>query len=421
MDQGPHRSDPQPIPDGGVLSSVPALDGLRGLAILLILWYHAPFLFSELPQFSAGETPWSMFGFFGRMSLGGWIGVDLFFVVSGFFITTILLRSRDAGTWPWVFWGRRALRILPLAAAYLLILFVLQGMGDPLHLLPDFHGWSWYAVYLGNIHISLYGWQPLAVMILWSLAIEGQFYLVWPLIVHIVNTTRLMRWCIGLIVLAPLIRIGTSVTMDYPATYVFTLCRVDALAAGALVATLLSSHAWRQRTIESCGRLVFPVLLLIVLTLLVPFSPLLPQTRPWFFSIVGYSWLAIGFAVCLVASVSSTGLWGRIVTSPFLTLLGRRCYGLYIWHVIVAGLVKVVLDFLQVGFFAHVLVWLILLMGVASASWYCLEAPILRLKRCIPYLPMQPSQIVPITSSYPQISPGSGPHCESTAVAPNRL
>lgn len=415
------RSDPQPIAEGGVLSSVPAVDGLRGIAVLLVLWYHAPFLFRELPEFSSDHTPWSMLGLFGRMSLGGWIGVDLFFVVSGFLITTILLRSREAGIWPWVFWGRRGLRILPLALAYLLTLFVLQRMGDPLNLLPNFHGWSWYAVYLGNIHISLYGWQPLAVMILWSLAIEEQFYLVWPLIVHMANTARLIRWCVGLIVLAPLFRAGAYATMDYPATYVFTLCRVDALAAGALVATLLSTQEWRQRTIEACGRLVFPVLVLILITVLVPFSPSLSQTRPWFFSIVGYSWLALGFAVCLVASVSSTGLWGRVVTSPFLAFLGRRCYGLYIWHVIVAGLVKVCLDSVEVGFFTHVLVWSALLLGVASASWYCLEAPILRLKWFFPYMAVPPSKLATSIGPCFEIGSASGPHSEPEIFAPNRL
>jgi peptidoglycan/LPS O-acetylase OafA/YrhL len=119
-----------------------------------------------------------MLGVFGGMSLGGWIGVDLFFVISGFLITSILIRMRDGGGSSWVFWGRRGLRILPLALLYLLVLFVLTLLGDLLKLLPHFEGWAWYALYLGNIHIAMYGWQPLAVMILWSLAIEEQFYLV---------------------------------------------------------------------------------------------------------------------------------------------------------------------------------------------------------------------------------------------------
>lgn len=145
---------------------MPTVDGLRGVAILLMLCYHAPFLFRDLPEFSGQQTPWAMLGLLGRMSLGGCIGVDLFFVISGFLITSILIRLRDGGGTSWVFWGRRGLSILPLAMLYLLVLFVLTWLGDPLKLLPHFEGWAWYAFYLGNIHIAIYGWQPLAVMIL---------------------------------------------------------------------------------------------------------------------------------------------------------------------------------------------------------------------------------------------------------------
>jgi len=79
----------------GAFPSMPTVDGLRGIAILLVLWYHAPFLFRQLPDFSSQGSPWTMLGVFWKMSLGGWIGVDLFFVVSGFLITLILIRVRD--------------------------------------------------------------------------------------------------------------------------------------------------------------------------------------------------------------------------------------------------------------------------------------------------------------------------------------
>jgi len=79
----------------GVFTYMPTVDGLRGIAILLVLWYHAPFLFRDLPEFSGQHTPWAMLGILGGMSLGGWVGVDLFFVVSGFLITSILLRLRE--------------------------------------------------------------------------------------------------------------------------------------------------------------------------------------------------------------------------------------------------------------------------------------------------------------------------------------
>jgi peptidoglycan/LPS O-acetylase OafA/YrhL len=374
---------------------MPTVDGLRGVAILLVLCYHAPFLFRDLPEFVGQQTPWAMLGVLGRMSLGGWIGVDLFFVISGFLITSILIRSRDGGGSSWVFWGRRGLRILPLGMLYLLVLFVLTLFGDPLKLLPHFEGWAWYALYLGNIHIAIYGWQPLAMMILWSLAIEEQFYLVWPLLVRMCSTRQLLWWSGGLMVVAPLVRAFTLSAADYPATYVFTLCRLDALAAGAVVAVLFGSRTWPDAAAGLCKRLAPLASVLIVITMLVPFSPSLPQTRPWLFSIFGYSWLAISFAVLLGASLDARGPIRAALSSPLLMFLGRRCYGLYLWHVLVAGFVTACLHSLQVGFIAHVLLWFGALVIVASGSWFLFEEPLLRLKRFFPYVQRQPAQLEP--------------------------
>lgn len=377
----------------GTFIYVPAVDGLRGMAILLVLWYHAPFLFRDLPEFTTNHSPWEALGIVGIMSLGGWIGVDLFFVVSGFLITTILLRVRDSGGSSWAFWGRRGLRILPLAMLYLLTLFVLTWIGDPLEMLPRFDGWAWYVFYLGNIHIAMCGWQPLAIMILWSLAIEEQFYLVWPFLVRMCNAHHILWWSIGFIAMAPFIRALTLSVADYPATYVFTFCRLDALAAGAVIAVLYSSRGWREQMIASCKKLAAPALAVIMITLLVPFSPSLPQTRPWLFSVFGYSWLAVSFAILLAASLDAQGPIKILLTSRILTFLGRRCYGLYLWHVLAAGLIIAALQQWQIGFYAHVLLWLATLLMMASGSWLVYEQPILRLKRFLPYAQAQSSVV----------------------------
>lgn len=376
---------PEPLSDHGAISYLPTLDGLRGVAILLVLWYHAPFLFRDLPQFSAQQSPWSMLGVFGIMSLGGWIGVDLFFVISGFLITSILIRIKNGAGSSMVFWGRRGLRILPLAGLYLSVLFILTWLGDPLNLMPRFDGWVWYLLYLGNIHIAINGWQPLAIMIMWSLAIEEQFYVAWPLLVQSVGGRQLLWWSIGLMVAAPLFRAYTLSIADYPATYVFTLCRLDALAVGALMAVLFGTPAWRDRASRLCGRLVLPASGLIVITLVIPFSPSFPQTRPWWFSIFGYSWLAMSFGVCLGASLDAQGSVRSVLTSPLLAFLGKRCYGLYLWHVLVAALITSVLQPLELGFYLHVILWFVALLIIASGSWLLFEEPILRLKRLIPY------------------------------------
>jgi len=364
---------------------MPSVDGLRGIAILLVLWYHAPFLFRQLPEFSAQQSPWGMLGLFWRMSLGGWIGVDLFFVISGFLITLILIRVEEEAGSLLAFWGRRALRILPLALLYLVALFVLVRLGDPLNLLPRFDAWPWYAFYLGNIHIAIYGWQPTAIMLLWSLAIEEQFYLIWPFLVRMCNARHVLLWSMGFIVTAPFIRALTLWWADYPATYVFTFCRLDALAAGAVVAVLYSSEDWQEQMVTACKKLAIPALAVIIITLLVPFSPSLPQTRPWLFSILGYSLLAASFAILLAASLGTQGPIKVLLTSRILTFLGKRCYGLYLWHVLASGLAIVALQQWRIGFYAHVLIWLAILLMMVSGSWLLFEEPVLRLKRFLPY------------------------------------
>ena len=383
-------SDSSVRPSGGnVLGYLPEVDGLRGIAILLVLWYHAPFIFQRIPEFSVQGSPWAMLGPFGRVSLGSWIGVDLFFVVSGFLITLLLIGGKERGGSLLVFWQRRALRILPLAIFYLVSLLLLVRLGDPLNILASFDAWPWYVFYLGNIHIALHGWQPLAVMILWSLAIEEQFYLLWPFLVQMYNAHQLLRCSIACMLIAPLVRALTLTVADYPATYVFTFCRFDALAAGSVVAVLYNSRNWCDHVMASCKRLAAPALVVIILTLLVPFSPSVPQTRTWFFSVFGYSWLAISFAILLMASLGTTGLIKFLLTSPILRFLGRRCYGLYLWHVVAGGIAMTVLGQWQVGFYGHTILWLIILVGVSSASWLLFEEPILRLKRLFSYAEVQ--------------------------------
>ena len=273
---------------------------------------------------------------------------------------------------------------------YLLALFVLEGLGDPLKMLSHFEGWAWYAFYLGNIHIAIYGWQPLAVMILWSLAIEEQFYLVWPLLVRRCSTRQVLWWSGGLMVVAPLVRAFTLSVADYPATYVFTLCRVDALVARVVVAVLFGSHTWQAEASRLCKRLAPFALVVMLMTFLIPFSPSLPATRPWFFSVFGYSWLAVSFAILLGVSLNPQGILGALLKSPVLTFLGRRCYGLYLWHVLIAGFVTVGLQQWRVGFYVHILLWLSTLLIVASGSWLLFEEPIHRLKRFLPYVQKPP-------------------------------
>src|SRR5262245_16729013 len=273
------------------------------------------------------------------MSTAGWVGVDLFFVVSGFLITSILLRVTAVEGSLQMFWYRRGLRILPLAVLYLSILYLNAALHDPLGILKNFDAWLSYLFYMGNVHIAIHGWQPIAVMILWSLAVEEQFYIVWPVLVHYLTRRHLLIFSVIMIVLSPLVRSLIDQTVGYPGVYVLTICRLDALAAGAILAILVSHEAWKEKTTFWCVKLAPLGLAVFLITFLVPFGPSFPTTRPSYFTVFGYTWIAIALAILLGASVTCGGWVRSVLGSRILIFVGKRCYGFYLWHSLVAAVV----------------------------------------------------------------------------------
>jgi peptidoglycan/LPS O-acetylase OafA/YrhL len=357
---------------------MPTIDGLRGIAILLVLWYHAPFLFTEVTALPEN--------IFWRMSTAGWIGVDLFFVVSALLITGILLRNTMDGSLQ-AFWYRRGLRILPLAILYLLLLQLNVAFHDPLGILKSFEAWFAYLFYMGNVQIALSGWQPLVIMILWSLAVEEQFYLVWPVLVHHISRRHLLVFACLIIGLSPLARSIVDALYGYPAVYVLTLCRLDALSAGAVLAILLSREEWRIPTGFWCEKLALPAMALVMLTFLVPFSPSFPSTHPTYFTLFGYTWIALALAILVGVSIRCEGWIQAILSHTALTFIGKRCYGFYLWHVVIGAVVTKLLSALSwnLSLSGRITMWSIFLSLVVTASWYFFERPILNLKRLCPY------------------------------------
>ncbi len=366
---------------------LPSIDGLRGIAILLVVWYHAPFLFRDTAGFPQEMFQGTFQRIFWGMSTAGWVGVDLFFVVSGFLISSILLRSREVGSSLQVFWYRRGLRILPLAVLYLSILQLNTAFHNPLRILDSFDGWLAYLFYFGNVHIALNGWQPVVVMILWSLAVEEQFYIFWPILVHYLTRRKLLFLSLMIIALSPLSRSLVSTAYGYPAVYVFTLCRLDALASGAVLALLFSNQNSRIQTVISCRKLAPLALVVLVSTFIIPFSPSFPQTRPVMFTLFGYTWIAIALAILVGASIGYEGLGRSLLSNRVVTFIGKRCYGFYLWHALVAAVIRKLVDALSVdiGFYGQLSLWLIGLLFLATASWSFFERPILNLKRFVPY------------------------------------
>src|SRR6266550_1677369 len=237
--EGTVSSHPLPSRDPSV-DHVPALDGLRAIAILAVMGMHftivqPPFLQSSV---LGDQVIW-------QLGLAGWVGVDLFFVLSGFLITGILLDTKGGDRYFRNFYMRRVLRIFPLYYGSLVVLFLIIPMVAPaiVHDLGRLsHGQVWLWTYLSNIAIGITGsWQAVPPLTghYWSLAVEEQFYLLWPLVVYSVSRSRLLNVALGLWVTALALRmvmlwLGVSPT----SVFVLTPTRMDGLAAGAAVATL---------------------------------------------------------------------------------------------------------------------------------------------------------------------------------------
>lgn len=200
---------------------VPSLDGVHGVAILLVIWFH---LVQMFPEFHAMLGPLVV-----RTATLGQTGVDLFFVLSGFLITGILLDTRQHPHYFRNFFARRTLRIFPLyfVALAILLQFDRQWVTELPARLEASQLWMW--TYLSNIPPS-YGPTSVRFVHFWSLAVEEQFYLVWPLVVWFAGHRYIRHVCLACVLLGPCCR-WLFMELEFSPFY-SVFCRVDALAAG---------------------------------------------------------------------------------------------------------------------------------------------------------------------------------------------
>ena len=302
-------------------SHVPALDGLRGLAILLVLVHGFDLLTPDSPVLQLADIVLNI----------GWIGVQLFFVLSGFLITGILLDSAGSPHYYRNFIARRVLRIFPLYYGVLFVAFVIL----PLFLdMPAGHGdhqlWLW--IYVENF-TAPFGGSEAAFPHFWSLCVEEQFYLLWPLAVRLAGRRGVVVLGVVLTALAIVSRIW--VRSRYPgelgadAVYVFTNCRMDALAIGAMTAALLRSAAVRSR-LERHGGVRSEVLGagLVLAGCLVGQFQRVGMLMQW----IGYTIIALGFAWMIVAALQPSSISSRLLAWRPLRRVGTYSYAMYIFY-----------------------------------------------------------------------------------------
>jgi peptidoglycan/LPS O-acetylase OafA/YrhL len=383
------RSVPPPPtgPQGGTAPSgpahIPALDGLRGCAILAVLLLHLTSALAA-PAGAPARVAKQVFS-------AGWVGVDLFFVLSGFLITGILADARETPHRFRTFYLRRALRILPLYYGFVLLLFVVPPLVKaPAYTTPPADQLP-YWLYLQNFWPLDNRALDLAAH-LWSLAIEEQFYLVWPAVVFTLSARTALRVCAACIVGALVYRLAWVFTVDdLRAVYFLTPGRLDGLALGGAIALMARAGGGPARLRRTAPAVLAASAAVLAAAALHPsgFDP-----GGAYMVSMGYTALAFFFGALLVLVLDGPALLPRLLSARPLRFFGRYSYGLYVLHVpliVLARHAGVSPDaFAGTRWEFAGLVGYAALIGAASvvaalASWTLYEKPFLALKSRFPY------------------------------------
>ncbi len=365
-----------------------SLDGLRGLAILGVLLFHA-----TINQ----DSPDRLVSALERVTRCGWVGVDLFFVLSGFLITGILIDTRDAAGYFRTFYARRTLRIFPLYYATLAVVFLvvpLFAAVDTPALATLFRNQAWLWTYLTNVGFlverhAFANADWLWLNHLWSLAIEEQFYLIWPVVVWSVSPRALPRLCLALVGTALALRcLGASLELPPGAIYFPTPCRIDGLASGGFVASLLRSEVGRPGLLAGAQRSALIAALLLV-GIFVWRSGLRFTDRVCL--TVGLTlWCVCASSLIVLTVAGRPGnrlqCW---LESSWLQFLGKYSYGIYVLHHLFLPCLLAwfpVRDLVQItgsellGLLLHVTILVVVSVTAGVLSWHLWEKHFLKLK-----------------------------------------
>jgi peptidoglycan/LPS O-acetylase OafA/YrhL len=293
---------------------MPELDSLRGVAILSVVFYHGLFWSSGLEGLSGFTRV------FVNVTRAGWLGVNLFFVLSGFLITGILLGMRNKPGYYRAFYTRRALRILPALYALLLVLCFVPGQSHKYVALSFF--------FCANLYSLLH--VPQTYGMLWSLAVEEHFYLFWPWAVRRLSS-RLLYWFVAVLLLgSPALR-ALSYRNPLPEGFSgFTWLILDGFASGVLLALLIREQWFGRRQLLLISSAAIGGACLVIAVGL-HFGILNRMTfigATFNFSVMNLLFFGILGSVLWCGSSA----WSVLVHRPLLRFYGEISYGLYLYH-----------------------------------------------------------------------------------------
>lgn len=357
----------------------PSLDGLRFFAFFLVFLHHSLLNVS---------SPNPLLNFFlVIIEKNGWVGVDLFFVLSGFLITTLLIKEKQHfGSFSLKnFWIRRALRIWPLYFLALIFgIFIIPPIHSFFHLEilnidPAFYKIQLplYFTLLGNWAVVAFGYPPFYhIAHLWTISLEEQFYLFWPLILFFTKDLRKSLLSgFGLIALALLTRFYLAhLGITHPGIYTNTLARVDTLVLGALAALFFCYKPNLLNKIKGLFNLPLQIVTLTVFSFVLHRIYVFDPTRT-LDVVFGYSLIGLFMLYFCLSALNLKSAFSKFLEFHPFVYLGKISYGLYVWHILgleIAG-------FLVPGFLKPTIGLLItILLGVISYKFY--ESRFLKLK-----------------------------------------
>jgi peptidoglycan/LPS O-acetylase OafA/YrhL len=341
------------------------LDGVRAMAAFMVMIFHfwyAPHL--NLPPLLL------------KMANFGRTGVSLFFVLSGFLITRILIATKESPNYFTSFYVRRSLRIFPLYYLFLILIFIIIPLFSRTPISPfNLQVYNW--VYLQNF-AETFKWPHVGPVHLWSLAVEEHFYLFWPLLIYFLNVRRIAIASVLIIIMAFIVRY-VMIDQGYE-VYYFTFARIDELSMGSLLAILEIKKKLSDK--NSARFLLLSVIVAIPTLVLWAFFN---GSGNSILQVVKYNLLAFTYfgIVAFVISARNSNLVKRFFRTKPMLFSGRISYGLYIYH----GVCFVAIHelFPNTSLALRFIIGVVFSFLVATTSYYLVELNFLKLKRFFEY------------------------------------